>query len=193
MIEDGVKMNFQVALRDLIRIIEGFFETREETFRAVSERIYKSLRSGYKILVFGNGGSAAHAQHFSAELVNKFLKDRPPISAISLTTDTSTMTSIANDTSFKYIFSRQIDALGNRGDIALGLSTSGNSDNILEALKTANAKGLVTIVFTGSGGGKLASLPDFLLDVPSTDTPRIQEVHHFLLHLLAQEIEERMG
>ena len=140
--------------------------------------------------MFGNGGSAAQAQHFTAELVNKFLKVRPPIRALSLTTDTSALTSIANDTSFDDIFSRQIEAFAEKGDVALGLSTSGNSPNVIEAFKIARKKGMATIALTGKGGGKLNSLVDHLLDVPSESTPRIQEIHILLLHLLAQKIEE---
>jgi Phosphoheptose isomerase len=110
-----------------------------------------------------------------------------------LTTDTSALTSIANDSSFDYVFSRQIEALGTKGDIAIGLSTSGNSPNIIEAIKTAKKRGLLTAAFTGEGGGNLASLPDFLIDVPSEETPRIQEIHLILLHLLAQKIEEDLS
>jgi D-sedoheptulose 7-phosphate isomerase len=110
-----------------------------------------------------------------------------------LTTDTSILTSIANDTSFDYVFSRQIEAFGEKGDIALGLSTSGNSPNVIEAMKAAKAKGLVTIALTGKDGGQLRSLVDYLLDVPSEETPRIQEVHILFLHLLAQEIEDKLG
>ena len=118
---------------------------------------------------------------------------RRPIRAIALTTDTSTLTSIANDSAYDYIFSRQVEALGEKGDIALALSTSGTSPNVIEALKSARKKGLLAVAMTGQGGGKLGPLADYLLDVPSTSTPRIQEVHLLLLHLLAQELEDRLG
>lgn len=186
-------MNHRDTIKEWKHIAENFFETRESIYKKAINLAIDSLKKGHKILVFGNGGSAAQAQHFAAELVNKFLKVRPPIQALSLTTDTSNLTSIANDTSFEYVFSRQIDAFGEKGDIALGLSTSGNSPNVIEAMKIAKARGLITIALTGKGGGRLPSLVDCLLDVPSKDTPRIQEVHLLLLHLLAQEIEDQLG
>lgn len=186
-------MNYRDAIKEWMQIAENFFDARESIYKKAINLTIDSLKEGHKILVFGNGGSAAQAQHFAAELVNKFLKIRPPIQAISLTTDTSVLTSIANDTSFDYVFSRQIDAFGEKGDIALGLSTSGNSPNVIEAMKAAKAKGLVTIALTGKEGGKLHSLVDYLFDVPSEETPRIQEVHILLLHLLAQEIEDKLG
>lgn len=186
-------MNYRDSIKEWKQIAENFFDARESIYKKAINLTIDSLKDGHKILVFGNGGSAAQAQHFAAELVNKFLKVRPPIQAISLTTDTSVLTSIANDTSFDNVFSRQIDAFGEKGDIALGLSTSGNSPNVVEAMKAAKAKGLVTIALTGKEGGKLHSLVDYLLDVPSEETPRIQEVHILLLHLLAQEIEDKLG
>ena len=186
-------MNYRDAIKEWMQIAENFFDARESIYKKAINLTIDSLKEGHKILVFGNGGSAAQAQHFAAELVNKFLKVRAPIQAISLTTDMSVLTSIANDTSFDNVFSRQIDAFGEKGDIALGLSTSGNSPNVIEAMKAAKAKGLVTIALTGKEGGKLHSLVDYLFDVPSEETPRIQEVHILLLHLLAQEIEDKLG
>jgi D-sedoheptulose 7-phosphate isomerase len=185
-------MSYQDVIEEGKKIAEVFFENRGTLFEKVIELFTEKLKDGHKILVFGNGGSAAQAQHFAAELVNKFLKERPPIRALALTTDTSALTSIANDTSFEHIFSRQVEALGEAGDIALGLSTSGNSPNMVKAMKCARDKELVTVSLTGKGGGKLHSYVDYLLDVPSENTPRIQEVHILLLHLLAQEIEERL-
>lgn len=186
-------MDHKNVIHELTQIMVEFFAEKGSLFEESIEAAVQSLKAGHKILVFGNGGSAAEAQHFASELVNKFLKVRPALRAISLTTDTSSLTSIGNDTSFDYIFSRQIEALARKGDIALALSTSGNSPNIIEALKKAKEMELLTIAFTGKGGGKLASLPEYLLDVPSKSTPRIQEVHLFLLHLLAQELEKRVG
>lgn len=186
-------MNYENMINELSKILEEFFSIRAHLFEEVIIKTVESLRTGQKILIFGNGGSAAQAQHFAAELVNKFLKERPPLRAISLTTDTSALTSIANDTSFDQVFSRQIEALGEKGDIAFGLSTSGNSPNMIKAITIAKEKELLTVAFTGKGGGKLSSLPDYLLDVPSESTPRVQEVHLFLLHLLAQEIEEKLN
>lgn len=186
-------MGFEDSAKELSRVIEKFFSEKRGLFEDIIDIMVRSLRSGHKILVFGNGGSAAQAQHFSSELVNKFLKERPALTAISLTTDTSALTSIANDVSFDHVFSRQIEALGEKGDVALGLSTSGNSSNVIEALKEAKQRELMTVAFTGAGGGRLSSLPDFLLDVPSSSTPRVQEVHLLLLHLLAEEIEKRLN
>ncbi len=185
-------MDYKNVIEELGQIAEDFLSTKGDLFEKVVTLSVEKLRAGNKILIFGNGGSAAQAQHFSAELVNKFLKERAPIRAISLTTDTSSLTSIANDISYDHVFSRQIEALGDRGDVALGLSTSGNSPNVLEAMKVAKKKGLLTVALTGKGGGKLSSLVDHLLDVSSESTPRIQEVHLLLLHLLAEEIEKRL-
>jgi D-sedoheptulose 7-phosphate isomerase len=186
-------MDYQNIIEELKQTAEEFFARKKSLFEKVVSLTIESLKAGHKILVFGNGGSAAQAQHFAAELVNKFLEIRPALPAISLTTDTSSLTSIANDTSFDYVFSRQIEALGEEGDVALALSTSGNSSNVIEAVKVAKTMKTITAAFTGKGGGKLASFADYLLDVPSESTPRVQEVHLILLHLLAQEIEKRVS
>jgi D-sedoheptulose 7-phosphate isomerase len=148
------------------------------------------LHSSGQILVFGNGGSAAEAQHFTAELVNKFSAVRPALRAVSLTTDTSVLTSIANDASFAAIFSRQIEALGRAGDVALAMSTSGCSPNVVRGLAAARKRGLITIGLTGAAEGKMGPLCDFLFRVPTASTARIQEVHLILLHLLVAEIEK---
>lgn len=186
-------MDYKGMARELTGIIDEFFAAKESLFEEVIKKTVQRLEAGGKILVFGNGGSAAQAQHFASELVNKFLKERRPLPAISLTTDTSALTSIANDISFNQVFSRQLRALGMEDDVALGLSTSGNSINVIEALKVAKEKKMVAVAFTGKGGGKLAPLADYLIAVPSSITPRIQEVHLLLLHLLAQEIEKRLS
>lgn len=185
-------MNYRDIQAEIHGIIKSFFEQKIDLLEAMIEAVEKALKNGRKILVFGNGGSAAEAQHFAAELVNKFLRIRQPIRAIALTTDTSTLTSVANDSSYDYVFSRQVEALGEDGDVALALSTSGTSVNIVEALKAARKKRMLTVAMTGQGGGRLGSLSDYLLDVPSTSTPRIQEVHLFLLHLLAEALEKRL-
>ncbi|GAI19876.1 unnamed protein product, partial [marine sediment metagenome] len=129
--------NYQRIIEEWKQIVEDFFRAKGDIFEKVTNLSIERLRAGNKILIFGNGGSAAQAQHFAAELVNKFLKIRSPIRAIALTTDTSGLTSIANDTSFDYVFSRQIEALGDKGDVAIGLSTSGKSPNVIEAIKVA--------------------------------------------------------
>ena len=185
-------MDYQEAAGELSRLLDKFFMERGKTFEHAATACLRSLRAGGKILVFGNGGSAAEAQHFAAELVNRFLKNRPALRAVALSTDTSVLTSIGNDSGFDRIFSRQVEALAEKGDVALALSTSGNSPNVINALKTAKKKKLVTVAVTGKGGGKMARLPDYLLDVASLETPRIQEAHLVLLHLLAEEIETRI-
>lgn len=185
-------MDYMNRVEILYQITKNFLETKTGVLKEVTEEIIQRLKAGRKILVFGNGGSAAEAQHFAAELVNKFLKVRPAIRAVALTTDTSILTSIGNDASFDNVFSRQIEALGDEGDAAVALSTSGTSPNTVEALKAARERKMVTVAITGEGGGKLGPLADYLLAVPSKDTPRIQEVHLLLLHLLAEEIEARM-
>jgi D-sedoheptulose 7-phosphate isomerase len=181
------------TVADLNRVLNDFFRTRSGVFEAAAGAIAASVRAGGKVLLFGNGGSAAEAQHFAAELVNGMRhRGRPAIPAIALTTDTSSLTAIGNDRGFVLIFSRQIEALGRPGDVAVALTTSGTSPNVVEALKTARTKGLATIALTGQGGGEVAPLADFLLDVPSRSTPRVQEAHLFILHLLAEELEDRV-
>lgn len=149
-----------------------------------------TLKSGGKILLFGNGGSAADSQHIAAEFIGRFQKERRGLAAIALTTDTSTLTALGNDYGFDIIFSRQIEALGQAGDVAIGISTSGNSKNILEAIKKAKALGLVTIVLTGGNGGLLAPLADIKLIVPSTVTARVQESHITIAHTICELVEQ---
>jgi len=185
---------YDAVVTELRGILDRFFETRSGVLDAAAEAIARSVRSGGKLLLFGNGGSAAEAQHFAAELVNGMRhKDRPPIPALALTTDTSSLTAIGNDRGFAQVFARQIEALGRPGDVALALTTSGTSPNVVEALKTARGKGLVTVSLTGEGGGEVAPLADHLLDVPSRSTPRVQEAHLVILHLLAGLLEESLG
>jgi D-sedoheptulose 7-phosphate isomerase len=186
---DG-KEDFHDEITDLHRVLDGFFRTRSETFESVCSAVAAGVRAGNKVLVFGNGGSAAEAQHFSAELVNGMIRhDGPPIPSLALSTDTSCLTSIGNDRGFDETFSRQVEALGHPGDVAIALTTSGRSPNVLEALKAARKRGLVTVALTGEGGGMAAPLADYLLDVPSRRTPRIQEAHLFILHALAGRVE----
>jgi D-sedoheptulose 7-phosphate isomerase len=175
------------------RLVDEFFAGRGRVFAGAAAACAESLAREGMILALGNGGSAAEAQHFVAELVNKFRRPRRGLRAVTLSADTSVLTSIGNDMSFEAVFSRQIETLGRKGDVVLALSTSGNSPNIVAALETARAHGLTTIALTGEGGGKLAPLCDFLLDVPSSETPRIQEVHLVAIHILTEEIESRLG
>ena len=151
-----------------------------------------ALRDGRKILFAGNGGSAADAQHWAGELVSRFYYDRPGLPAIALTTDTSILTAIGNDYGYDYTFARQIEALGQAGDVFVAISTSGNSPNIIRAVDAAKARGVKVIGFTGQGGSKLASLADLYFQVPSNETPRIQEGHEFIGHLLCGLIEQEM-
>ena len=151
-----------------------------------------SLRSGGKILACGNGGSAADAQHFSAELLNRFEVERPPLAAVALTTDTSTLTSIGNDYSFTQVFEKQVQGLGRRGDVLVAISTSGNSGNVMAAMRAATAAGMGIVALTGNGGGKMAALlsgEDANICVPHTVTARIQEVHLLILHCLCDGID----
>lgn len=186
-------MKYNHVITELAQTIRDFFEKKEVHFAQAVDEICARLKKGRKIIVFGNGGSAAQAQHFAAELVNKFIKSRHAIPALSLTTDTSSLTSIANDTAFDYVFSRQLEAFGKEDDVVLALSTSGESKNVIRALHTAKERGLFAVGLTGEGGGTVGSLCEILLDVPSHDTPRVQEAHLFLLHMLCQEIEEKAG
>ena len=150
-----------------------------------------SLKNSNKILIFGNGGSAADAQHIAAELVGRYKTERKGLSAIALTTDTSAITSIANDFSYLHVFARQVEALANKGDVLIGISTGGGSANVISALKLANDLGCKTIGLSGKGGGEFNSLCDVNIIVPSEDTPRIQEMHivigHTICHLIDQE------
>jgi len=153
-----------------------------------ADLIAACLASGHKILIFGNGGSAADAQHLAAEFVNRFQIERPPLAAIALTTDTSVLTSIGNDYHFSEIFSKQVQALGNADDIAWGISTSGNSENVISALSTAGKIGLHTLGMSGRGG-KLAAAADIVLTVESDSTARIQETHIVLGHILCDLVD----
>jgi D-sedoheptulose 7-phosphate isomerase len=156
----------------------------------VGERLSAVLKAGGRILVFGNGGSAADAQHFAGELVGRFLRERAALPALALTTDPSVMTAIGNDFGYAQVFKRQLEAHGRAGDAAVGITTSGRSENVLAAFSAARERGLLTVALTGSGGARLKGVVDYLIDVPHDDTPRIQEVHGLVVHLLCQIIEE---
>jgi D-sedoheptulose 7-phosphate isomerase len=160
--------------------------------RAIAAAIIKALRSGNKILLIGNGGSAADAQHIAAEIIGRYKQDRPAYAAMALTTDTSALTAIANDYGFEQVFARQVEGLGARGDVLLALSTSGRSPNILAALRSARERGLVTIGFTGSKGEALGALCDHLFVSPSDDTPVIQQIHLSVAHGICDAIEQTM-
>jgi D-sedoheptulose 7-phosphate isomerase len=160
--------------------------------REIAAVIVAALRSGNKLLIIGNGGSAADAQHIAAEIVGRYKQNRPAYAAIALTTDTSALTAIANDYGFEQVFSRQVEGLGSRGDVLLALSTSGRSPNILAALRIARERGLVTVGFTGSKGETLGALCDYLLVAPSDDTPAIQQIHLAVAHGICDEVEQTL-
>jgi D-sedoheptulose 7-phosphate isomerase len=160
-----------------------------ETLSQVIKLIVEAFKAGNKLLLFGNGGSAADAQHLAAEFINRYLIERPPLPAIALTTDTSVLTSISNDYSFQDVFVKQIKALGKAGDVAIGISTSGASVNVIKGLKVAKEMGLKTIALVGGDGGELAKIADLALIVESTSTPRIQEVHITIGHIICEMVD----
>jgi D-sedoheptulose 7-phosphate isomerase len=170
----------------------AFLETGLGSVEAVAGAFVAALRSGRTLFFFGNGGSAADAQHLAAEFVNRFVSDRRALAALALTTDTSVLTSIGNDSDFSRIFARQIEALGRPGDVAVGLSTSGRSPNVIEGMRAARSAGLLTVGFTGSGGGPLRDLCRHLIAVPSGTTARIQEVHILVGHVLCQLVDDAL-
>jgi D-sedoheptulose 7-phosphate isomerase len=162
------------------------------TARDIAAAVVAALRAGNKLLIIGNGGSAADAQHIAAEIIGRYKRDRPAYAAMALTTDTSALTAIANDYGFEQVFARQVAGLGNPGDVLLALSTSGRSANILAALRTARERGLVTVGFTGSEGEGLGALCDHLLVAPTDDTPVVQQIHLAIGHGVCDEIEQAL-
>lgn len=175
--------------RDSIETKQSFFDANSELVANAAELMIDSIKSGGKVLVFGNGGSAADAQHIAAELVNKLTFDRPPIAAIALTTDTSILTSVGNDSTFDDLFARQVRALGRRGDVSLAISTSGNSPNVLRAVEASRELGIKTIALAGRDGGKLSDAVDVALIVRADSTQRIQETHITIGHILCEIVE----
>lgn len=174
------------------RLKEEFVNENLTGVVRVIEALTGALKAGNKILLFGNGGSAADAQHIAGEFVNRFMIERPPLPAIALSTDTSVITSIGNDYDFSEIFSKQIRAIGQPGDVAWGISTSGKSPNVIKALETAKKIGMATIGFTGKDGGDIARLVDYSLNVSSNSTPRVQEVHITLAHVICEMIDYKL-
>ena len=158
----------------------------------VSEKAIEAYKNGNKTIIAGNGGSAADAQHIAGEFVSKFYFDRPGLASIALTTDTSILTAIGNDYGFDKLFSRQIQANGSTGDLFIGISTSGNSSNILEAIKECKTKGIFTVGLTGQNGGLMTDICDYCIEVPSDITPRIQESHILIGHIICAIVEEEM-
>lgn len=178
-------------LNESLLVKERFFDQHTQLIEHAVNIIVGSLKSGHKILLFGNGGSAADCQHIAAEFVNRFRMERSPLPAIALTTDTSVITSIGNDYSFDHIFSKQILALGQKNDIAIGISTSGDSPNVIRAVQAAQEKEMTVIGFSGSRG-QLKAISDIAFCVDSVTTARIQEVHILLAHILCELIERKL-
>ena len=158
----------------------------------IAKLIIEAYRNGKKVILFGNGGSATDAQHITAELVGKYYVDRDPLPAVALTTNTSSLTAIGNGYSLDIVFTRQLKALGQKGDVVIGISTSGNSENVIQAFKVAREMGLITVGFTGKSGGKLRSVADHCLCIPSDDTPRIQEGHITIGHIICEIVEREL-
>jgi phosphoheptose isomerase len=186
-----IKHNFEESIQTKMNAMELLMEP----IALAADEIIRSFLSGHKILACGNGGSAADAQHFAAEMLNRFEIERPSLPAIALTTDTSTITSIANDYSYNEIFSKQIRALGQAGDILFAISTSGNSQNILEAIKIAHHRDLTVIALTGRDGGLISSVlseRDIEICVPANSTARIQETHLLIIHCLCDLVDKQL-
>ena len=179
-------------LRESIAVKEDLLRCRLDGIAQVAEITLRALQRGNQIFLCGNGGSAADAQHLAAEFVNRFLYDRPALPALALTTDTSALTAIGNDADFSQVFSRQIEALGKAGDVLYALSTSGKSPNVIRAAEMARKRGIETVAFTGGDGGALAPICDHALIIPSHSTPRIQEAHITIGHIICQLVEEAL-
>jgi D-sedoheptulose 7-phosphate isomerase len=180
------------AIRESIEVKSDLLNQHISTIADLSRLLIDALRAGKKLVLFGNGGSAADAQHVAAELVNRFQMDRNPLPAIALTTDTSILTSVGNDLAFDDLFSRQVRALVQKGDVAVGISTSGNSSNVINGIIAAREKGAVTVGFTGRSGGRLKDLVDTCCHVSSESTARIQEAQITIWHALCEVIEREM-
>ena len=170
----------------------GFLKENLPKLIDLIKLVASTFEAGNKVFFFGNGGSAADAQHLAAEFVNRYIMDRPPLPAVALTTDTSILTSISNDIAFAEIFAKQHIALGKEGEVAIGISTSGNSSNVLKAFEVAKEMGMKTVALTGNDGGALAKMADFSLVVSSSSTPRIQEAHILIGHILCEMVEHKI-
>jgi D-sedoheptulose 7-phosphate isomerase len=183
----------QSELAEHRQVLEATQAVLDTSFVLACDLIETSIRCGGKLLTFGNGGSAADAQHIASELVVRYKQHRRPIAAIALTTDTSTLTACGNDLGFDALFARQVHALGRSGDVAIGISTSGTSPNVIEGLVQARRSGMRTIGMTGGSEGKMAELCDVVISVPSRITARIQEMHILIGHMLCRALEQRLG
>ena len=186
-----MRQHVEKIFRESIKVKEETLKANIDKIILAAEEIVKTLKNKGKILLFGNGGSAADSQHIAAEFIGRFQKERRALSAIALTTDTSVLTALGNDYGFDIIFARQIEGLGQQGDIAFGISTSGNSKNVWEGIQQAKKMGLKTISLTGCGGGALAKLSDVSIIVPSSTTARIQESHICIAHAICELVENQ--
>ena len=187
-----MKAEIQRILQNSIKVQRDLLN-QVDIIHQIADVLIETLKAGRKILICGNGGSAADAQHMAGELVGRFLKDRPPYRAIALTTDTSTLTALANDYGYEAVFSRQVEALADAGDALVALSTSGDSPNILQAVESAKALEAVTIGLSGQDGGKLKELADICLCAAAHDSPSIQEAHGVVIHILCALIEQALS
>lgn len=181
------------AFEEHLSVMHAVGKENSAQAAAAAARITDSLKKGGKLLICGNGGSAADSQHFAAELAGRYKKERKALAAVALTTDTSALTAIGNDYGFERVFSRQIEALGKKGDVLVALSTSGTSPNVLAAIETAKRQGMFAIGFTGASGVKMKSLCDICICIPSSNTPRIQEAHITLMHTICEIIDNEFS
>ncbi len=187
--QDLIRRSFAASIQAKERFVVEHGETLERVARLIAD----AIQNGHKILLFGNGGSAADAQHIAAEFVNRFMIERRPLPAIALTTDTSALTSIGNDYGFDLVFAKQVEALGNAGDVAIAISTSGNSPNVLRAIEACGRVGLFVVGLTGGDGGAMRDQVDFLLNVSATrETPRVQETHILAAHVLCDLVDRQL-
>lgn len=187
--QEAIEQRIVKSFHEGAELKKRFVNSNASLIFEISSLIANAIKNGNKIMLFGNGGSASDAQHIASEFVNRFLIDRPPLPAMALTTDTSILTSIGNDYRFEEIFSRQIRAVGKEGDVAIAISTSGNSENVIEAVKMAKSMKIKTVALTGKDGGLLAKIADYCLLVDSFETPRIQEIHITIGHVICDIVE----
>ena len=187
-----MREEIETSLNESIRVKNELLSSSVESVIQIAGILVESFKAGHSLYLMGNGGSAADAQHISGELVGRFKKNRKPLPALALTTDTSVLTAIANDFGYDHCFERQVDAFVKDGDVVIGLSTSGNSTSIISASQVAKKKGAKTIAFTGKGGGEIKDQVDVCLEIPSTDTARIQECHITIGHILCSIIEKEL-
>jgi len=185
----------EISIRESLAVKQALLDDQQllSLIARVGRACVTALRKGHRILIFGNGGSAADAQHIAAELVGRFRRERPGLPVLALTTNASTLTAIGNDYSFEDVFARQVEAFGNKGDVAIGISTSGNAANVLGGIAMARAKGLLTVGLTGKSGGKLGKQVQYCLGVPAEETARVQEAHILIGHVLCEIIDRELS